>query len=168
MVKWKRDLYCSIILMIVSAVLFIYAGTFRTTNVDIWLAQPDVYIRFWLGAMFILSLLMLIRTLRNKPQDMTAKIFGKMQIFTVVTMTLYIFLLEHLGFALDTFLGILVTTAVFCIDGMNPKPKGKKLAKLLAKYSVFSAVSTALIWALFTQLLDALLPRCELLDYFIH
>jgi len=168
MVKWKRDLYCSIVLMIVSAALFVYSGTFRTNNVDIWLAQPDVYIRFWLGAMFILSLLMLIRTLRNKPQDMTKRIFGKMQIFTTVTMFLYIFLLDKLGFAVDTFLVILVTTAVFCIDGMDPKPKGKELAKILTKYAVFSAISTALIWVLFTQLLDTLLPRFELLDYFIH
>lgn len=168
MVKWKRDLYCSIILMVVSAVLFIYAGTFRTDNVNIWLAQPDVYIRFWLGAMFILSLLLCIRTLRKKPDNMLPKVYGKMQIFTGVSVFLYILLLDTLGYVLDTVALTMVTTTVFCLNGMEPKPKGKELYKLLAKYFIFSVAATVISWFMFTKMFDALLPRCVLMDYFLY
>ena len=162
MVKWKRDLILSIVLILVSVVLFIYSGTFKTTAINIPAAMPDVYMRLWLGLMFVLSVLLLIRTLRKRPQDTSPKIWGKLQIYTVVAMFLYILLMKKIGFRICTGLFVWITTAVYCLSGPEGLPRGKPLVIALAKYLLFAVLVTAACDLLFRRVLSCNLPSFSL------
>lgn len=162
MVKWKRDVILSVSLMAISAALFIYAGTFKTNVINIPAAMPDVYMRIWLGALFILSTLLLIRTLRNKPGEVMPAIWGKLQIFTVVVLFLYIFSLNKLGFRISTAVFMMLVTSVYCLSGLEERPKGGKLALTLVRYLIFSVVVTMLSDVLFRNVLSCNLPTFDL------
>lgn len=158
MAKWKRDLILSISLITVSIILFIYSGTFKTDVISITAAMPDVYMRLWLGIMLALSVLLLIRTLREKPQDIVAPMWGKLQIFTVAALFLYIFLLDKLGFRICTGLFVLVSTGVYCLSGMEERPKGRALALFLGKLLLLAVAVTAVSDILFRTVLSCNLP----------
>lgn len=162
MAKWKRDLILSVTLIVASIVLFIYAGTFKTNVINIPAAMPDVYMRIWLGLLGVLSVMLLIRTLRNKPEEVVAPMWGKLQIFTVVCLFLYVFLLKTLGFRLCTTLFLMATTTVYCLADMDERPKGKKLVICLAKYLALSLIVMAASDVLFRNVLKCNLPVLSL------
>lgn len=158
MAKWKRDMVLSISLIVIGIILFIYSGTFKTDVISIPAAMPDVYMRLWLGILLILSVLLLIRTLREKPQDVLAPMWGKLQIFTVAALALYIFLLDKLGFRICTVLFVLIVTSVYCISGMEKRPNGRALAACLLKYLLLALIVTAVSDILFRTILSCNLP----------
>jgi len=162
MVKWKRDMILSVTLIVVSVVLFIYSGTFKTTVINIPAAMPDVYMRLWLGLLIILSVLLLIRTIRTKPQEVLPAMWGKMQIFTVVSLLLYLLLLNKVGFRICTGLFMMATTTVYCLADMEEKPKGKALVIQLAKYLLFAVIVVAVADVLFRNVLSCNLPSFKL------
>ena len=164
MVKWKRDLMLSVGLIVFSVVLFIYAGTFKTNVINIPAAMPDVYMRIWLGLLAILSVLLLIRTLRTKPDEVVAPMWGKLQIFTVVCLLLYVGLLKVLGFRICTILFLMATTTVYCLSDMEEKPKGKKLVLCLAKYLLISLIVMVASDLLFRNVLHCNLPSLSLFN----
>lgn len=162
MTKWKRDLILSISLIVISVILFIYAGTFKTSVINIPAAMPDVYMRLWVGLLGILSVLLLIRTIRNKPEGVMPAMWGKLQIFTVVMLLLYLLLLDVIGFRICTFTFMLVTTSVYCFSDMEEKPRGRKLVIQLVKYAVFALIVTAVSDVLFRNVLSCKLPELDL------
>lgn len=162
MAKWKRDMILSITLIVVSVVLFIYAGTFKTDVISITAAMPDVYMRLWVGFLGILSVLLLIRTLRNKPTEVVAPMWGKLQIFTIAALLLYLLLLNKIGFRICTGVFMMATTTVYCFSDMEVKPKGKALVIQLAKYLLFSVIVVAVSDVLFRNVLSCNLPSFKL------
>jgi len=162
MSKWKRDMIMSVLLIVFSAVMFIYAGTFQTDAIKIAAAKPDVYVRLWLGLLFVLSVLLLVRTIRSKPDEVLPAIWGKMQIFTIGSMFLYIFLLDKLGFQLCTGIFMMLTTTVYCFCDMDEIPKGKALVIQLAKYLVLSVATVVVVNLVFVNVLGCNLPRFDL------
>lgn len=161
MAKWKRDIILSISLMVISVILFIYSGTFRTDVISITAAMPDVYMRLWLGVLFILSALLLFRTLREKPQEMLPPMWGKLQIFTAAALFLYIFLLDKLGFRICTVLFVWISTSVYTLSG-GEMPKGKALAVFAGKFLLLALVVTAASDVLFRTVLSCNLPGFSL------
>lgn len=162
MAKWKRDMILSISLIVISIILFVYSGTFKTDVINITAAMPDVYMRLWLGLLMILSLLLLVRTLREKPQDFLTPMWGKLQIFTVAALFFYIFLLDKLGFRVCTVLFVSIVSSVYSLSGMEERPKGKTLAVFLAKFLVLALVVTAASDVLFRTILSCNLPGFSL------
>ena len=158
MVRWKRDLILSIALIVISVVLYIYSGTFTTAAINIPAAMPDVYMRLWLGLMLILSVLLLIRTLRKKPQEQEPKMWGKLQVFTVIALFLYIFLLKWVGFRICTVVFVLAVTSVYCISGMEERPSGRALALCLGRCLVFALIVAGASDVLFRIVLSCNLP----------
>ena len=158
MAKWKRDLILSISLITISIILFIYSGTFRTDVINITAAMPDVYMRLWLAVLLVLSVLLLIRTLREKPQDIMAPMWGRLQIFTVAALFLYIFLMNKLGFRICTALFVLIVTSVYCLSGMEERPKGRALILFFGKLLLLSLAVTAVSDILFRTILSCNLP----------
>lgn len=162
MSKWKRDMIMSVLLIIFSVVMFVYAGTFTTEAIKIAAAKPDVYVRLWLGLLLILSVLLLVRTMRSKPDDVLPTLWGKIQIFTILSMFLYILLLDKLGFQLCTGIFMMVTTTVYCFSDMDEIPKGKTLVVQLVKYLVLTVVTVVAVDVIFVNILGCNLPRFDL------
>lgn len=162
MVKWKRDLILSISLIVISVILFVYSGTFKTDAITITAAMPDVYMRLWVGLLGILSVLLLIRTVRNKPEEVLPPMWGKLQIFTVVSLLLYLLLLNKLGFRICTGLFMMMTTTVYCLSDTDERPKGKALVKQLIKYLLISVIVVAVSDVLFRNVLSCKLPSFDL------
>ena len=162
MAKWKRDMILSVALIVASVILFIYAGTFKTNVINIPAAMPDVYMRIWLGLLFVLSVMLLIRTMKNKPEEVVAPMWGKLQIFTVVSLFLYVLLLKTLGFRLCTTVFLMATTTVYCFSDMGEVPQGKKLVTSRVKYLILSLVVMAASDVLFRNVLNCNLPMLSL------
>ena len=162
MSKWKRDMIMSVLLILFSAVMFVYAGTFTTNAIKITAAKPDVYVRLWLGLLFILSVMLLVRTMRSKPQEVLPALWGKIQIFTIVSMFLYILLLDKLGFQLCTGIFMMLTTTVYCFGDMDEIPKGKALVTQLAKYLVLTVITVVVVDIVFVNILGCNLPQFDL------
>lgn len=76
MVKWKRELLLSLFLIAFSLVNFIYCGTMKTDIIKVSAAKPDVYLRLWLGILLALSVVLLYRALKNRPQEVLPKLWG--------------------------------------------------------------------------------------------
>ena len=162
MSKWKRDMIMSVLLIIFSVVMFVYAGTFTTDAIKIAAAKPDVYVRLWLGLLLILSVLLLVRTMRSKPDDVLPTLWGKIQIFTILSMFLYILLLDKLGFQLCTGIFMMLTTTVYCFSDMDEIPKGKALVVQLVKYLVLTVITVVAVDVIFVNILGCNLPRFDL------
>ena len=84
MLKWKQDAILSVVLMIACAAGILYSNTMTSDMIKLRAAQPDVYLKLWLGIMLVLSAMLLVKTLRERSEEVVEKLWGPLQIFTVV------------------------------------------------------------------------------------
>lgn len=162
MVKWKRELLLSLFLIAFSLVNFIYCGTMKTDIIKVPAAKPDVYLRLWLGILLALSVVLLYRALKNRPQEVLPKLWGPLQIFTIAVFAVYLLAVPYVGFLVATLAFMMIVTTVYNLYVLEDIPKGMALVKHLAVYAVFSVVCTAATEFVFRQLLSVNLPVWKL------
>lgn len=162
MVKWKRELLLSLFLIAFSLVNFIYCGTMKTDIIKVTAARPDVYLRLWLGILLVLSVILLYRALKNRPQEVLPKLWGPLQIFTVIIFAVYLLVIPYAGFLVSTLIFMMVVTTVYNFYVQEKIPKGKLLMKCLAVYLVFSVICTIATDLVFRKLLSVNLPVWQL------
>ena len=162
MVQWKREVLLSIFLIVFSVVNFIYCGTMQTDLIKVTAAKPDVYLRLWLGILCVLAVILLVRALRNRPKEVLPKLWGPLQIFTVVVFALYLLAIPKVGFLVATLIFMMAVTTVYNLYVLGEIPKGKQLAKVLTVYCVFSVVATFATNFVFRHLLAVNLPTWNL------
>ena len=164
MKQWKRDLYLSIGMFLVSAGNIVYGIALKDRVMKYTLARADTYLILWLGCLMLLSVLLFIRTLRNKPQGEAVPVFTKITVFTAVWLCVYVFLLRQIGFVLDTVLFLFVLFAVYTTIKEGAVKDRKKLAGRAALWLVLSVVVTLAIYYSFTTALSANLPAGRLIN----
>lgn len=162
MVKWKREMLLAIFLIAFSAVCFIYAGTMTTDIIKVPAAKPDVYLRLWLGVLFVLSVVLLVRALREKPQQVLPKLWGPLQVFTAILFAVYLLAIPQVGFLVGTLVFMMIVTTVYNLYALETRPKGLALVKRLAIYALFSVVCTYATEFVFRNLLSVNLPMWKL------
>ena len=158
MVKWKRELLLSLFLIAFSLVNFIYCGTMKTDIIKVPAARPDVYLRLWLGILLALSVILLYRALKDRPQEVLPKLWRPLQIFTVAIFAVYLLAIPYAGFLVATLVFMMIVTTVYNLYVLEEIPKGIALVKHLAVYAVFSAVCSVATELVFRQLLPVNLP----------
>ncbi len=163
MLQWKRDLIISIVVLIFSIVNFIYAGQINTPVIKYSLAKPGNYVRLWLLIFAILAVILLIKTLMNKPEGVTETIWHRAGIITVVATVSYLFLLPYLGFIFTTVIYLAGLGLVYTYYMKTKTFKGVTLKKEIVKWLVFSTVFTAALYVMFAVVLDVILPSFFLL-----
>lgn len=162
MKKWKREVCLSATLMALSLIAFIYCGTMKTDLIKVTAAKPDVYLRMWLGVLFVLAAIMLIRALRERSEEELPKIWGKLQIFTVILFAVYLLAMPSVGFVIATLIFMMIVTTVYNFYYIEEIPKGKNLCKHLMIYAVFSIICTYATEFLFRNILSVNLPKWNL------
>ena len=162
MVKWKREVLLSLFLIAFSLVNFIYCGTMKTDIIKVAAAKPDVYLRLWLGILLMLSVILLYRALKNRPQETLPRLWGPLQIFTVGLFAVYLLAIPYAGFLVSTLVFMMIVTTVYNFYVLEKIPRGTLLAKYLAIYLVFSVVCTVATDFVFRRLLSVNLPGWQL------
>lgn len=161
MVQWKRDSILGVCILAFSLVNIIYVKkSITSTTIAIKAAQPDVYLVLWLGIMAVLAFLLIIKSLRHKPETIQKKIWGKLQIFTVVAFAAYLFVMEYIGYLAASF--IFLSMMIYVYSRSVEKKKGSALKKQVALCLILSLVTAVLTEQLFRNVLGVVLPTFKL------
>ena len=72
MKAWVQDLILGLILLAFSIISFVYAFIMQDTKASYFLARADTYILLWVGILALLSLLLIIRSVRKRSQEAAA------------------------------------------------------------------------------------------------
>ena len=144
MKQWKRDLYLSIGMFLVSAGNILYGIALKDRVMKYTLARADTYLILWLSCLMLLSVLLFLRT--------------------TLWLCVYVFLLRQIGFVLDTGLFLFVLFAVYSTIKEGPEKDKKKLTRKALLWLVLSVVVTLAIYYSFTVALSASLPAGRLIN----
>lgn len=162
MLKWKRDAILSVVLMIACAAGILYSNTMTSDMIKLRAAQPDVYLKLWLGIMLVLSAMLLVKTLRERSEEVVEKLWGPLQIFTVVSFIVYLLILPFAGFRVSTLIFMMSVTSVYNLYCLEERPAPAVLAKKLAIFLLFAIITTLATEFVFRNLLAVRLPVWKL------
>lgn len=134
MKKWIQDLVLGIVLLVFSVVSFVYAYIMQNASAKYFSARADTYILLWTGILGILSVALIVRSLRQRPSEPAPQIVTKRVLMTVVIIALYIALPETLGFIVSSVLMLLSLLLFFTLEAQG-KAAGKGIAETGADMS---------------------------------
>lgn len=159
MARWKRDLICGIVLLIVCLAGYLESRSLPKGTAKIFAARADVYVWCWLTILAVLSVLLIIGAVRGRDTSPAAPVWSKEGVFTVCLLVCYLLLMEPLGFLLSTFLFLSFSILVY--SWRMGKLKLDKIAAVrrIFFYLVVSAATTAAVKELFTAVLKVRLPN---------
>lgn len=156
MVRWKRDVLYGVVMLVFCVVNFIYAGNIQQSAIDITLARPDVYLKLWICILGIFAIMLIVKAVRNKPQEFLVPIFQKITVITIVLFTIYLLMLPYLGFTGCT---VIFLAALFILFGLESTEKtGKALTKQIILWVITAVVITILTELMFRNVLYVRLP----------
>ena len=157
MKKWIQDLVLGIVLLVFSVVSFVYAYIMQDASAKYFLARADTYILLWTGILGILSVALIVRSLRQRPSEPAPQIVTKRVLVTVVIIALYIALLETLGFIVSSVLMLLSLLLFFTLEAKG-KLRGKELLKQVLICLLITVITVAVVYCLFSIALGVRLP----------
>jgi len=163
MLQWKRDLVISIAVLVFSIFNIIYASNMRTDVIDYELAKPGNYVRMWLILFAILGVILLVRSLKNKTDAVAAPIWHRAAVITVIATAAYLFLMPYIGFSIMTVLFLFGLGLLYTYYMKTKVLRGKTLVKEIIKWLLFSILTTIILYLLFGELLNVVLPGFALL-----
>lgn len=158
MKAWKRDVVLSLVLLAVSVLGYIHCENLGGMMQKYKMAQAGGYAEFWLVAIGILALALLIRTLIKRPQEEAAKVWTKIVLLTVGVCVLYLWLMPRAGFSLSTCLFLFTLSIAYHQANIKKRLSGKALRIALIKWFVISVILTLFLYIVFAVLLKAKLP----------
>ena len=158
MLRWKRDLYIGIFMLLFSIFSIIYAENMDLTiqTVPYPIARADRYMEMWLIGLALLSLALIVRAVRSRSKETVEKIWTKSELAVSVTLVLFLIVLPKIGFIVS---GTLLLTALFSIFNLTKAKKtSEPLWKRVLYWFVLSVVLSTAIFFLFTYALEVRLP----------
>lgn len=163
MPQWKKDVYYGIGLIVAAAFIFWETRALPTGGVQYLVARSDVYVWLLLVIMVLLAIGIIISAIRKKDETPTSTVWNKLGILTVVTVFIYLLVMEKIGFIASTFIAIMFLTCLYSARLKKfdvPDKKGKIIQ--IIKYAIFSAIVTAAVYYIFSSALDVKLPSFDL------
>lgn len=170
MVKWKKEILTASCMLVLGILLLIYSLTLPTGVVEFSTASAGTYMAVWSVLLILTSaaLVYLAYHNREKNTQRDEKAWHPMAIFTMVSLVLYIVLLDYVGFLLLTPVYVFISTAVYARQGNrfkdeegNKKPKDK-IVKQLLLYAAYALVISVAVYYLFVYGVDMVLPEFSL------
>lgn len=149
----KKDLWLSIVLISFSIIMYIETLSFPSAPK--WESFGSSFFpRIIIGILLGLSVIMLIRSLLVKKTEVKTsfkafKAEYKLVLIIFAVTTVYIFILDKIGFLIATIIFMLVSQAIL---------RGLKTKKDVALNMVISAVAPVFIYYIFTNFLNINLP----------
>ena len=170
MKNFHSDLIWSVLLIALSIAIYGYSGTFDSVSEAVHpLAKSSVYSRIWAVVLFLLSLALLVRTLKKRDMAAGAPIFTFAAVLSVAALVLYLFGLNYLGFAPCTvfFLTLLITYYHWLSLNAEER-KTVRMGVQCAKFFAMSLLLTAIFYFIFGRVLSVYLPVGSLIEPFIY
>ena len=161
MTKKQRDIIYVLFFMALSIAGIVYSELSIDQNVVQYeLARPDRYVQIWLGILFVLSVLLLIRTLRRNEQEKAPKILYASVIVTSLSFLAYLIVMPFIGYTISSFLFLFWLTLYFNLKETADKPKQTKRARIMmiTRALIYSFVLSILTGLLFRSVLGVRLP----------
>ncbi len=143
----KVDIGIGISLIVLSFLLFWYAGRYREVTVHTY--GPDLFPRLLAGLMIVLASSLIFKAFQGKSLKLEERIDpqGFLRVLTAIAICVgYVFLIHILGFAVSTFIFL------FTLMGLL-KQKGL-IIRVLS-----SVITSLIIWAIFRYFLVIPLPE---------
>ena len=166
MTKFHKDLIWSLLLCVLSVAIYSYSGTFESSNPAVHpLAKSSVYSRIWAVVLLLLSLTLLVRTVKKRERSKDAPLFTFATFFSVAALLLYLFGLDYLGFAPCTV--IFLTVLITYYHWLALSPEEKKAARMGVvgmKYFAMSLILTGIFYFVFGRVLSVYLPVGSLIE----
>ena len=153
MKAWVQDLILGLILLAFSIISFVYAFIMQDTKASYFLARADTYILLWVGILALLSLLLIIRSVRKRSQEAAATILSKRVCVTLGIIVLYLLLMNYLGFMISSALFLFALLAFFTIEARGGTVKGKVLCKEIIIWLIITAITVFVVLYLYGSLL---------------
>ena len=158
MKQWVQDLILGLILLAFSVISFVYAFLMQDTRAEYFLARADTYILLWVSILGILSLMLIIRSLKKRPQEQAPKILTKRVCVTCGIILAYLVLLNYLGFFISSLGFLFALCAFFTVEAKGGTLSKKELTKQLIIWAVISIITALAVQYLFGTLLGVQLP----------
>ncbi len=158
MKKWVQDLILGCILLLFSAVSFVYAYIMKDASAKYFFARADTYILLWTGVLGILSIALIVRSLRNRPDGQANQIVTKRVGVTILIIAVYIMLLGKLGFIASSTLFLAALLGFFTAETKGKHIRGKALLREIIICAAITVVTVVLVYYLFGVLLGVRLP----------
>ena len=116
-----RDALWGVFFCVLAAAIFVYSSTFDAPSEIPILAKSAVYAKIWAGALFILALVLLIRSIRMKDASCVPAVVTLPVFLSAAALAVYVFLLEYLGFIVSTILFMTVMITYYHWNSCSPK-----------------------------------------------
>ncbi len=165
MQKFNRDMIWSVLLCVLSIAIFCYSGTFEAETEMPTLATSEAYSKIWALALFTLSLLLLIRTLRQRDMTKNVPLFTFSIVLSVLGLVLYLYSLDYFGFVPCTVL--FLTVMITYYHWLSLSTKGRRITHMNAvalKYFILSLVISGIFYFIFGKVLNVYLPTGSLVE----
>ncbi len=160
--QWTRDLTLSVGLIIFCIVNFIYSAATDTRTVEYRLAGATSYMQLWLSVLLVLSLILLVRTLKKKPDNVVAPMWTKLGVLTLAVLAVYLLVMPYIGFFIDTVIFLTVLIAAFTLTAPHERKEGPAFYRQWAAWLLVSLISTTVIYYLFANILKVVFPKFSL------
>lgn len=158
MKKWVQDLLLGCILFLLSIVSFVYAMIMQDNAAQYFLARADVYVLLWTGLLGILSLILIIRSLRQRADEYADKILTKRVVVSVLLIGSFISLLKVLGFTICSALLVLSLSIFYTLEAKGKELDRKQLIREVVICLIITVITVGVAYYLFGNILGLRLP----------
>jgi len=150
----------AVFFMVASVCIYFYSSKFVSSMKTVPLAESSVYSKLWAIVLFVLSLMLLVRSqMRPQPEKVRPLVtFGA--VFTIAALFVYLLLLKSVGFLICTV--VFLTLLITYYHWLSTEPEARrslKIPQLAVKYAAFSVVVTLVLQYAFGKLLGVYLPQ---------
>lgn len=159
MKKWIQDLILGCVLFLFSSISFVYALIMQDNAAKFFLARADVYILLWTSMLGILSLLLIIRSVRKRPQEKAEKILTKRVVVSVFLIGAFIALLNILGFTISSLLLVFSLLFFYTFEAKYSELDRKGIMRELLICLIITAITVGAAYYLFGNILGLRLPQ---------
>lgn len=164
MTKARRDLGWSIALSVISVAIFFYSNTF-TSNIEApTLAESSMYSKIWAGALFLLSVALMMRSLRKVSREEAKPLLTTGIIISVVALIIYLLALNTFGFLICTVLFLTGMITYYHRLSMEPSARRKqKISAFIVRAFILAIIVSVVLKFVFSGLFGVSLPTCIML-----
>lgn len=160
--QWVRDTIYGVTLILFSIGNMIYASTLRPGSIKLKVAQAGTYLTIVMVLLGFLGVCLTIRALIKKPDALCEPIFDRATLVTIGIVSLYLLLLNKLGFLISSFLFLFGLFTYYSWEQSTEKLSHEILVKKLLQYALCAIITTLICYYLFGTVLTVVLPQFTL------
>ena len=165
MKQWVRDLIYGLVIIAFAIGNIFYGRSLPPGSIKLRVAQAGFYLELVCIAFCFLGVLMVIRALVKKPQELCQPLFSQTGVVTIVLLALYLLTLRSIGFILGSFLLVFLLSTYYGYKMGKLQEKGAKRVRRVIIYAIYSAIVTGISYYLFSVVMTVILPRFTLFGF---